>query len=224
MPGYYAGKLSADRLRACYDLAPPVIAAYLEGEIAFVRQRISRDTLVLELGCGYGRVLREISGAGRGIVGIDTAIESLAMAREFIPAGPRLRLAAMDAARMAFPDRTFDLTICIQNGISAFGVDQPALIREAARVTRQGGFVLFSSYTTRLWNDRLQWFRLQAAHGLIGEIDDEATGDGVIACRDGFRASTVSSVGFASLVVSAGLSCKILEAPGGSLFCEIVAP
>jgi 2-polyprenyl-6-hydroxyphenyl methylase/3-demethylubiquinone-9 3-methyltransferase len=224
MPGYYARKLSAERLRACYDLAPPVIAAYLEGEIAFVRQMISPDALVLELGCGYGRVLRGISGDGRGIVGIDTSIESLSMARKFVPAGPRLHLAAMDAARMAFPDHAFDLTICVQNGISALGVDQPALFREAARVTRPGGSLLFSSYSTRLWNDRLEWFRLQAAQGLIGEIDDEATGDGVIACRDGFRATTVSAAGFASMAASAGLSCKIIEAPGASLFCVIVLP
>ena len=224
MPRYYTEKLGAGRLRACYELAPPAIRAYLEGEISFVRKRIPQDALVLELGCGYGRVLREIAGAGRTIVGIDTAIASLAMAREHVPGGPPPHLAAMDAARMAFGDRVFDLTFCIQNGISAFGVDQPGLVREAARVTRSSGLVLFSSYTAGIWDDRLAWFRLQAAHGLIGEIDEEATGNGVIACKDGFRASTVSAGDFARMTASAGLSSRIFEVAGSSLFCEIDAP
>jgi hypothetical protein len=36
MPGYYTDKLAAERLHACYDLAPPRIKAYLEAEIEFV--------------------------------------------------------------------------------------------------------------------------------------------------------------------------------------------
>jgi len=36
MPGYYIERLAAERLRACYDLAPPRTKAYLEAEIEFV--------------------------------------------------------------------------------------------------------------------------------------------------------------------------------------------
>jgi hypothetical protein len=36
MPGYYTKRLAAERLRACYDLAPPRTKAYLEAEIEFV--------------------------------------------------------------------------------------------------------------------------------------------------------------------------------------------
>jgi hypothetical protein len=36
VPGYYSERLAAERLRACYDLAPPRTSAYLEAEIEFV--------------------------------------------------------------------------------------------------------------------------------------------------------------------------------------------
>jgi ubiquinone/menaquinone biosynthesis C-methylase UbiE len=171
MPGYYSERLSGERLRACYDLAPPRTKAYLGAEIEFVLQKTSSSMAVLELGCGYGRVLRRLLPRVRTLVGIDTSLPSLRMAVDFVGHEKPVHLAAMDATRMGFRDHTFDLTICIQNGISAFGVDQQQLFAEAARVTRSGGVVLFSSYSERFWEERLKWFEIQAEHGLIGEID-----------------------------------------------------
>jgi 2-polyprenyl-6-hydroxyphenyl methylase/3-demethylubiquinone-9 3-methyltransferase len=112
------------------------------------------------------------------------------MASEMMRDVPNCLLAGMDAVRLAFGDALFDLVICIQNGISAFKVDQEKLIREAVRVTRQGGRALFSSYAERFWDDRLEWFEIQARHGLIGEIDHDKTGRGIIVGKDGFRATT----------------------------------
>src|SRR5437870_319740 len=60
MPGYYTERLAAERLRACYDLAPPRTKAYLEAEIEFVLAKTKSSMLALELGCGYGRVLERI--------------------------------------------------------------------------------------------------------------------------------------------------------------------
>jgi ubiquinone/menaquinone biosynthesis C-methylase UbiE len=224
MPGYYSERLSGERLRACYDLAPPRTKAYLEAEIEFVLQKTSSSMAVLELGCGYGRVLRRLVTRVRTVAGIDTSFPSLRMAVDFVGRERSLRLAAMDAARLAFSDHSFDLTICIQNGISAFGVDQQQLVGEAARVTRPGGVVLFSSYSERFWEERLKWFEVQAEHGLIGKIDYRATGNGIIVCHDGFRATTVNAEGFKSLAAALGLATSIIEVNGSSLFCEIVTP
>jgi 2-polyprenyl-6-hydroxyphenyl methylase/3-demethylubiquinone-9 3-methyltransferase len=224
MPGYYTEKLAAQRLRACYDLAPPRVTAYLEAEIAFVLRRTAPAMTVLEMGCGFGRVLRRLAPCVRTVVGIDTSLASLRMAQELVGVAQSLRLAAMDASRMGFADHTFDLTLCIQNGISAFGVDQKQLFAEAVRVTRSGGIVLFSSYAERLWKDRLEWFEVQAAHGLIGEIDYAATGDGVIVCKDGFRATTVSADEFRALAETLNVMPNIVEVDGSSVFCEMIIP
>ncbi len=230
--GYYSQTLSAERLRKCYDIAPPKVLAYLQGEIDFVLLRMSADDAVLELGCGYGRVLREIAPHVRRIYGIDTSQPSLHLAQQYL-CGPDVRpgfreschnchLAAMDASCMGFPDQTFDLVFCIQNGISAFHVDQQILIGEALRVTHRGGRVLFSSYAQAFWEDRLDWFRFQAKHGLIGEIDESATGAGVIVCKDGFTATTLTPDDFRRLASPFGVAVDIIELPTGSLFCELI--
>lgn len=232
--GYYSETLAAERLKQCYDIAPPKVRAYLQGEIDFVLSRVSADDAVLELGCGYGRVLREIAPHVGRLHGIDTSLASLHLARQYVDIHPILKggpsaglpchLAAMDAVNLGFADGTFDVVFCIQNGISAFHVDQRKLIAEALRVTRKGGIVLFSSYTEAFWNDRLEWFRLQAEHRLIGEIDEAATGRGVIVSKDGFTATTVTPDDFRRLASAMGVAAETIELPTGSLCCEMRAP
>jgi SAM-dependent methyltransferase len=224
MWNYYAVNLAAERLRACYDLAPARVKAYLEAEIDYVLHKTSTSMIALELGCGYGRVLRRLIPHVRTAFGIDTSLSSLRMVWDFVGRSESLRLAQMDALHLGFRDRVFDLTICIQNGISALGVDKQRLCAEAVRVTRSGGTVLFSSYCESFWPERLKWFEVQSAHGLIGDIDYQGTGNGVIICRDGFRATTVSADGFRSLAGVLGLTPKILEVDNSSLFCEIMVP
>jgi SAM-dependent methyltransferase len=127
----------------------------------------------------------------------------------------------MDAVRLGFGDKTFDRVICIQNGISAFHVDPASLIKESIRVIKPGGIIWFSTYSEKFWHHRLEWFRLQSQSGLIGEIDDGKTGNGVIICKDGFRATTFGREAFEALLSGFNVNIKIEEIDSSSLICEI---
>jgi 2-polyprenyl-6-hydroxyphenyl methylase/3-demethylubiquinone-9 3-methyltransferase len=219
--GYYADRLSGARLRECYEIAPPRVRRYLAAEIRFVQERLNPDDVVLELGCGYGRVALQLEKAAERVVGIDTSAGSLTLARETAPSGSRCEFVEMDAVDLRFSDGEFDAVVCVQNGICAFGVDPSRLLDEALRVTRPGGKVLFSSYSDRFWEHRLHWFELQAERGLVGEIDYKATGDGFIVCKDGFRAGAMSAEGFESLCARVGIVPTITVVDDSSVFCEI---
>jgi len=224
MAGYYAKNLAAERLRRVYDIAPPRVRRYLDAELEHVRSKVRASDVVLELGCGYGRVLEKLSPYAHLVVGIDSAAASLTFAREWLGDRANVHWATMDAITLGFRDGAFDVVTCIQNGISAFGVDRTALMREAVRVTRPGGTVLFSTYAAVFWPDRLDWFRRQAAEGLIGEIDPARTCGGVITCKDGFRATTATPDDFRRLAATLNLTATIQEVDASSLFCEIRAP
>jgi 2-polyprenyl-6-hydroxyphenyl methylase/3-demethylubiquinone-9 3-methyltransferase len=221
MDRYYTENLSAERLRRCYSLASPRVRRYLRAEIGFVLERMSRGTVLLELGCGYGRALGPMARSAGRSVGIDTSAASLRMATARLRGERSCHLVLADAGRLPFAGASFDLVVCIQNGVSALDVEPQRLIDEALRVTRRGGRVLLSSYAERFWDDRLRWFRAQAARGLIGEIDEEKTRDGVIVCRDGFRATTAGPREFAEWLAGRGLAWRTTEVDGSSLFCEI---
>lgn len=221
---YYSDKLSARKLQLCYAIAPPRIQQYLEAEIQYVLDKIQPCDFILELGCGYGRILSRIWEKSKVAIGIDTSESSLELGVDLLHGSSNCHLIQMDAAAMAFRDRVFDLVACPQNGLSAFKVDPFNVIREGIRVTRPGGRVMLSSYSERFWSDRLEWFSLQADKGLLGEIDWNATGEGVIVCKDGFHATTFSEADFIALTSRIGVEPVITEVDGSSLFCEITIP
>lgn len=222
MSNYYEDKLSAERLRRCYEIASPRVQQYLKAEIAYVLEKIRPDDVVLELGCGYGRILPSLAQKAGTVIGIDTSLASLVLAGKIIAHISNCHLLNMDAVQLAFNDRVFDCVVCIQNGISAFHVNRQDLIRESARVTKPGGKALFSSYSDKFWEERLKWFQMQSEANLLGEIDYGRTRNGVIVCKDGFTATTVRPHEFLALTEELNLDAKMEEVDGSSIFCEII--
>lgn len=219
---YYTEKLSGRRLQRCYEIAPDRVHQYLEAEIVHAMGRLRPTDKVLELGCGYGRIALRLARVAKAVIGIDTAPRSLELARQLMAGDERCEFLHMDAIDLRFADGSFDAVLCLQNGICAFGVDQMRLLQEALRVAREGGLVLFSSYSDAFWSDRLAWFEAQAAEGLLGRIDRAASTDGVIVCKGGFRAGRLRPDQFRTLCSKLGMDCQVYEVDESSVFCEIV--
>ncbi|UCC28558.1 MAG: class I SAM-dependent methyltransferase [Candidatus Bathyarchaeota archaeon] len=218
---YYKERLSASKLRRCYEIAPPRIKRYLNAEIRFITSNLRGKGLVLELGCGYGRVMNEVAPHVSWIIGNDISKSSLELARSYMNDCPNSAVALIEASQMAFGSGIFDSVFCVQNGISAFGVDKKRLVAESIRVTKTNGVILFSSYSPKIWDARLEWFRQQSRFGLLGEIDEAQTRDGTIVCTDGFRATTVSDDEFIALFSAWGLNASIIEVDESSIFCRV---
>ncbi|MCX6174116.1 MAG: class I SAM-dependent methyltransferase [Ignavibacteriales bacterium] len=224
MKDYYSDKLSAKRLERVYEIAPVRVKQYFEAEINHVLQKIQTHDLVLELGCGYGRILPSLAKKAKSVFGIDTSLSSLLLGKETLSKISNCSLAQMNAVQLSFPNNIFDVVVCIQNGISAFHVNQKELILESLRVTKPNGIVLFSSYSEKSWNDRLEWFRLQSDNGLLGEIDYEKTINGNIVCKDGFTATTVGIDQFKALTSDIdNVIVNLEEVDDSSIFCEIIS-
>ncbi|UCF71707.1 MAG: methyltransferase domain-containing protein [candidate division WOR-3 bacterium] len=221
--GYYDDRLHGNLLMHCYDLAPPRIRQYLSAEIDYVLEMIKPGDRILELGCGYGRVLHPLTSRAGFVVGIDTSAANIECGEQLLACVSNYGLLVMDAVQTGFRDNAFDCVVCIQNGISAFAVDQKALINESLRITKGDGLAIFSSYSPLIWNERLLWFQRQAEAGLIGEIDPEETREGIIVCKDGFVATTVSAERFRDLVTGIPAEVNIDEVDGSSIFCVLKA-
>lgn len=222
MANYYSKSLNANSLQKCYNLAPSRVAQFLEAEITFVLNKINSNDIVLDLGCGYGRVAIRLLEKAKKVVGIDISKDNIQLANELVGNNNHCEFYTMDAAKLKFDDNNFDKVICVQNGISAFKVNPIKLIEESIRVTRKGGTILFSSYSEEFWDDRLQWFQIQADHKLIGEIDYNLTKNGIICCKDGFKAITYSAQEFLELTDRFNVETKIHDVDNSSVFCEMI--
>lgn len=221
MTGYYDSDLAAERLRRVYEIAPPRIRRYLDAEMSHVLERIGQGDVVLDLGCGYGRAMPGWAVRAGLVVGVDASLASLLLAHRMLEGLPNCLLVNADAVTLPIRSAGLDVVACIQNGLSAFHVNGEALVREAVRVTRPGGAVLFSTYSPKFWDYRLEWFRLQSEAGLLGEIDQARTGDGVIACKDGFTGTAIKAETLMSLTGGLDVEARLREVDESSLWLEI---
>ena len=220
-PDYYSKKLFALKLKKAYEIASPRIKQYLEADTQFVLDRIQPSDNVLELGCGYGRVLKRLAEKVQKVTGIDIAEASLKLAQEYLMDIGNVELHYMTARSLKFDNQTFDAVIGIQNSISALKIEPQLLLEESMRVTKNGGKVFLSSYSEKIWDERLSWFIKQSEEGLLGKIDYNNTKNGNIICDNGFRSSTFTEQDFKQLVRDMNLDAIIKEVDESSTFCVI---
>ena len=122
------------------------------GDAAFYAAACQGADAVLELGCGYGRILGAVAAAGRHVTGIDLDAGLLTLAR----AGTQrlteqrregLSLQQGDMRHFALP-RRFQRIIIPYNGLYCLAneTQQVACLRAAARHLDDAGQVIFDGY------------------------------------------------------------------------------
>jgi SAM-dependent methyltransferase len=87
----------------------------------------------LDLGCGEGRVARDLAARGFDVVGVDASPTLVELARSAHPTGEYV---VADAAVLPFPDESFDCAIAFNSLMDVD--DMPGAVRETARVLRGG--------------------------------------------------------------------------------------
>ena len=217
---YYAKKLNSQKLVQVYDTQIPRVKQYLEAEVSFVKDNLLGSEKVLELGAGYGRIVKELASHCKSIVGIDISDESVSLGKEYLKEDLNAEIVTMDANNLTFKEK-FDVILCLQNGLSAMKADSPEFIERILENVVTGGTVYFSTYSENFWDCRLLWFKEQAEKGLLGDIDLDKTKDGVIVCKDGFKAITHTKKDLELIGRWSGYEYKIQEIDQSSVFLII---
>lgn len=219
-PNYYKEHLNSQLLYKVYETDIPQVSNYLKGEIDFIKSKLSSNEKALELGCGYGRILKSLCPHAEELVGIDISEDNIKFGREYLSECENVKLLVMDAHEMDYKDE-FDVILSLQNGLSSMKGDTNNIIKRCIDALKTGGSAYFSTYSDKFWDSRLKWFEEQADKGLLGPIDYERTKDGVIVCEDGFTAKTFNYEDLRSLAEQSGCDYEIEELNGQSLFLII---
>ena len=220
MDNYYAGKLNAGNLLEVYNTGIGRVRGYLEAEIDFICSRLHANETVLELGTGYGRIMKRIAPFAKAVVGIDISNDSIAFGRDYLKGCYNCTVLVMDAHGMAF-DGEYDVVLCLQNGLSAMKGDPYDLVERSMKALVPGGRAFFSTYASGFWEWRLEWFKEQAGKGLLGELDMKKTGKGRIVCSDGFTATTFSEEDLEAMGKKTGCPYSLQMVDESSLFLII---
>ena len=98
---------------------------------------------ILDVACGGGFLSNPLAAAGHDVTGIDLSKDSLCVAQRHDITHSAHYL-TMDARALTFPDRTFEV-VCMMDFLEHLP-EQEAVIREAARVLRPGGWFYFHTF------------------------------------------------------------------------------
>ena len=108
--------------------------AYWEYRHAFFELLPAPGGPALEIGCGEGRVSRDLSERGYEMTGLDA---SPTLVRAAVTADPTGNYLLGDAADLPFPDATFDLVVAYNSLMDV--EDMPAAVAQARRVIKETG-------------------------------------------------------------------------------------
>ena len=220
---YYSQNLNAKRLYEVYQTRYPEVKAYLKSEISFVRSGLCSTDHVLELGAGYGRIMKELASSCKSIYGIDISQDNVTFGQEYLQEVPNAKLIAMDAHKIepeAF-EVPLQSVLCLQNALSSMKVEPFSYVHKMMTLLSPGGRAWISTYNPKFWPHRLAWFQEQAEKGLLGEIDTELTKDGTIACKDGFESLSHSPEQLAEIGKASSYPFDVQEVDGSSVFLVI---
>lgn len=110
--------------------------AYRDALVAYIGRGSGE---ALDLGCGEGRVSRELTALGYRVTATDTVAELVEIAAE---AGSAQDYAVADAGALPFEDGRFDLVVAYNMLMDV--EDVPGALREVRRVLRPGGTLMVS--------------------------------------------------------------------------------
>lgn len=126
-----------DRLRPSDDQWLEVVdAMWVEGDLAGRR--------VLDLGCGTGRIAKELADRGAQVSGVDPSPAMLEQARARCGRAVDLRRAS--AEELPFRDASFERTVL---HLVVHLLDRPRAFAELARVLAPGGRVVIATFSPR---------------------------------------------------------------------------
>lgn len=123
------------------EYAQLVAGMFLKNEIEIFVSHLSKNSLILDLGCGSGRDAKIFTEKGYRVIGIDLSKKLLEIAQR---TAPKAEFRLMDILKLDFPDNYFD-------GIWAAGSlphipkkDIPAAITQIHRVLKKGRILFIS--------------------------------------------------------------------------------
>jgi SAM-dependent methyltransferase len=162
-PGGRHRAIEADAYRRWRDTELGAVTEALEHRLLIDLMGSVEGRRVLDLGCGDGLMTTTLSRLGARSVGVDLDRATLTAAVARIDAGLRPSASFVEgrAENLPFPDQTFDVVVALT--LLCMVPDQPAVIREAARVLRSGGTLVIGDLGR--WN---AWAARRRVRGWLG--------------------------------------------------------
>jgi len=183
---------------------PKLIQEFLDGETNFIKKQIVSNKKILEIGCGYGRLLGILSEKAKEVVGIDFSKRMVDLAKEKLSSKSNVFVKLMEADKLGFKDESFDYVVCLDNTFGNMPDIELDVLKEMARACKKGGCMIVSVFSE---NAEDVQFENYARIGLKNIKDD----GNAIHTEEGFYSRRFSKDELVKLFEKIGLECKVIK-------------
>ncbi len=125
-----------------------IFSARRDDAVRFIENNFSKDSCILDLGCGAGPFVSEISKRGYSCFASDYSRDILEKAAQRISAvaDKNVPLLQSNCQFIPFADNSFDAVVCL--GVISYVPDRSAAILEMKRILKPGGklYITYRNY------------------------------------------------------------------------------
>lgn len=140
---------------------------WLESEIKYLKKNIPEDSKVLDVGCGGGRIPKELYPTTKNLVGLDHDEEAVELVEKNLASYPEIKIINGKAEDMPFEDNSFDIIACLGTFCN-FGELKEKALAEMKRVVKDDGILIISCYSENAFEERMKMY--EKANAEIKEV------------------------------------------------------
>lgn len=192
----------------------PLYRDWIEKEETWLRKNVKRNSLVLDVGCGYGKDIKLIADIAKEVYGIDNNRGAVKETRENLSKFKNVKIFLEDAQKMHFENNIFDYIICMANTFGNFGKTRPKILREMKRVIKGNGKIIIGVYSEKALAARIE------AYKKAEEKIKKVTKSGTVYTAGGLISEQFSKKQLRNIFGKAGLYIKITEFNPIFYICE----
>jgi 2-polyprenyl-6-hydroxyphenyl methylase/3-demethylubiquinone-9 3-methyltransferase len=194
--------------------SPPLFKDWFERENLYLRKIITKNSVVLDVGCGSGKNIKEIANIAQRVVGIDNDELFFKENEKTLLEFKNVEVFLEDAQKMHFKTNTFDYTICMGATFGNFGLNKAKILKEMKRVTKKDGKIIVSVYSEKALPVRLKVYKK------IGFLINKFSKDGTVIGEEGVISEQFSKEKLKNIFNEIDLDVKITKLGSIAYLCE----
>jgi len=137
---------------------PKSYSQFFKKEYKFLEKNISSNFLVLDIGCGTGRIMEILSKISKKVIGIDNDISAVKKCETRSKKLNNVKIFLESVQKIHFKDDSFDAIVCLNLFENLSKLRNKALL-EIRRVLKKEGILILSVYNEVALEERLKVYR-----------------------------------------------------------------
>ncbi len=148
---------------------PEAYKEYFVDEKEFLKQNISKEDVVLDLGCGTGRSMKELAHLVKKFIGIDNDSTAIESAKKNLKDIENIEIFLEDGEKIHFKNKSIDV-VFIGLTFCNFIESKMVVLLEIKRILKDNGLFIFSVFNEDSLKIRLKHYTEQYdGHTILDE-------------------------------------------------------